>query len=94
MWLKGTFNFVIEHPGTNTFEGSEGLQLDTSVQHLEEDEAEEDQKCRNKEVLQPVHYSVCVRHTDNIYSFSADQHLYSSQQHYVTFILPVLFIFP
>jgi len=50
----------------NIFEGSEGLHLDTSVQHLEEDGAEEDQKYRNKEVLQPVPCSVCVRHTDNI----------------------------
>jgi hypothetical protein len=42
------------------FEGSEGLHLDTSLQHLEEDEAEEDQKRRNKEVLQPVSCRVCV----------------------------------
>ena len=48
------------------FEGSEGLHLDTTVQHLEGDEAEEDQKHRNKEVLQPVPCSVCVRHTVNI----------------------------
>ena len=41
------------------FEGSKGLHLGTSVQHLEEDEAEEDQKHRNKEVLQPVPCSVC-----------------------------------
>jgi len=32
------------------FEGSEALHLDTSLQHLEEDEAEEDQKRRNKEL--------------------------------------------
>jgi hypothetical protein len=41
------------------FEGSEGLHLDPILQHLEEDEAE-DQKCRNKEVLQPLPCSVCV----------------------------------
>ena len=56
----------MEHPGTSIFQGSEGLQLDTSVQHLAKDEAEEDQQCRNKEVLQPVPCSVCVRHTDNV----------------------------
>jgi hypothetical protein len=56
----------VENPGTSIFEGSEGLQLDTRVQHLEKDEAEEDQKHSNKEVLQPVPCSVCVRHTDNI----------------------------
>jgi len=39
--LKCTFNFVMEHPGTFMFQYSEGLQLDTSVQHLQEDEAEE-----------------------------------------------------
>ena len=33
------------------FQGSEDLHLDTSLQHLEEDEAEQNQKCRNKEVL-------------------------------------------
>jgi hypothetical protein len=38
----------MEHPGTSIFEGSEGLRLDTSVQHLEEEEAEEDHKQRNK----------------------------------------------
>jgi hypothetical protein len=66
VWLKCTFNFVMERPGTNIFEGSEGLHLDASVQHLEEHEAEEDKKCRNKEVLQLVPCSVCVRHSDNI----------------------------
>ena len=57
LFLKSVVNvlsyFVMEHPGTSIFEGSEGLHLDTSVQHLGEDEAEEDQKHRNKEVLQP-----------------------------------------
>jgi len=42
------------------FEGYKGLHLDTSLQHLEEDEAEEDQEHRNKEVLQAVPCSVCV----------------------------------
>jgi hypothetical protein len=56
----------MERPGMSTFEGSDGLHLNTSVQHLEDDEAEEDKKRRNKEVLQPVPCSVCVRHTDNI----------------------------
>ena len=46
----------MERPGMSIFQGSEGLHLDT----------EEDQKCRNKEVLQPVPCSVFVRHTDNI----------------------------
>jgi len=61
----------MERPGTSIFQGSKGLHLDTSVQHLEEDEAE-DQKWRNKEVLQPVPCCVCVwgrereRHTDNM----------------------------
>jgi hypothetical protein len=59
----------MEHPGISIFEGSEGLQLDTSLQHLEEDEAEEDQKRMNYEVLQPVPCTVCVRHI----AFSADQ---------------------
>jgi hypothetical protein len=45
------FDFLMENPGMSIFQGSEGLQLDTSLQHLEEDEAEEDQKRRNKEVL-------------------------------------------
>jgi hypothetical protein len=49
----------MQHPGLSIFGGSEGLQLDTSLQHLEEDEAEEDQKHSNKEVLQPVPYTVC-----------------------------------
>jgi hypothetical protein len=40
----------MEHPGMSIFQGSEDLQLDESFQHLEEDEAEEDQKRRNKEV--------------------------------------------
>lgn len=53
----------MEHPGMSIFEGSEGLHVDTSLQHLEEDEAEEDQKRRNKEVLQPVPYSVGVCET-------------------------------
>jgi hypothetical protein len=70
LFLKSVVNvlsyFVMEHPGTSIFEGSEGLHLDRSLQHLEEDEVEEDQKRRNKEVLQPVPCSVCVRHTDNI----------------------------
>ena len=48
----------MEHPGMSIFEGSEGLHLDTNLQHLEEDEAEEDQKRRNKEVLQPFPCSV------------------------------------
>jgi hypothetical protein len=56
----------MEHPDMSIFEGSEGLHLNTNLQHLEEDEEEEDQKHRNKEVLQPVPCSVCVRHTDNI----------------------------
>jgi hypothetical protein len=56
----------MEHPGTSIFEGSEGLHLDRSAQHLEEDEAEEDQKRKNKEVLQPVPCRVRVRHTHNI----------------------------
>jgi hypothetical protein len=55
----------MERPGMSIFEGFDGLQLDTSVQHLEDDEAEEDKR-RNKEVLQPVPCSVCVRRTDNI----------------------------
>ena len=55
----------MERPGVSIFEGFEGLYLDTSLQYLGEDEAEEDQKNRNKEVLQPVPCSVCVRHTDN-----------------------------
>ena len=63
VWLKCTFSFVTERPGTSIFEGSEGLHLDTSVQHLEEDEAEEDQKHRNKEILQPVPCNVCVCQT-------------------------------
>jgi len=29
VWLKCTFNFVMEHPGMSIFEGSEGLHLDT-----------------------------------------------------------------
>ena len=66
VWFKCKFNFLVENPGTSIFEGYEGLHLDTSVQHLEEDEAEEDQKHSNKEVLQPGPCSVCVRHTDNI----------------------------
>jgi len=33
------------------FQGSEGLYLDRSLRHLEEDKGEEDQKRRNKEVL-------------------------------------------
>ena len=89
--------FVIGHPGRRIFEGYKGLHLDRSLQHLEEDEAEEDKKHRNKEVLQPVPCSVCVRHMliiFNTYWFSADQQLYSSQQHYVTFTLPFWFIFP
>ena len=57
LFLKRVVNvlsyFVMKHPGTSIFEGSEGLHLDTSVQHIGEDEAEEDQKHRNKEVLQP-----------------------------------------
>jgi len=35
------------------FHGSEDLQLNTSLQHLEEHEAEEDQKRRDQEVLKP-----------------------------------------
>jgi hypothetical protein len=42
-------------PVMSIFQGSEDLQLDTSLQHLEEDEAEEDQERRNKEVLRPAH---------------------------------------
>jgi hypothetical protein len=38
----------MQHPGLSIFEGSDGLQLDTNLQHLEEDEAEEDQKHSNK----------------------------------------------
>jgi len=49
----------MEHPGMSIFEGSEGLHLDTSLQRLEEDEAEEDQKRMNMEVLHPVPCSVC-----------------------------------
>ena len=41
----------MEHPDMSIFQGSEGLHLDTSLQHLEEDEAEEEQKLRDKEVL-------------------------------------------
>jgi hypothetical protein len=41
----------MEHPGMIIFKGSEGLYLDRSLQHLEEDKGEEDQKCRNKVVL-------------------------------------------
>ncbi|XP_023701619.1 centrosomal protein of 152 kDa isoform X3 [Cryptotermes secundus] len=37
-------------PVMSIFQGSEDLQLDTSLQHLEEDEAEEDQERRNKEL--------------------------------------------
>ena len=57
----------MEHPDTSIFQCSEGLHLETSVQHLEDDEAEEAQKRRNLEVLQPVPCIVCVRHTDNIW---------------------------
>ena len=56
----------MEHPGTSMFQYFEGLLLVTSVQRLEEDEAEEDKKHRNKQVLQSVPWSVCVRHTDII----------------------------
>jgi len=48
------------------FQSFEGLPLDTSVQHIEEDEAIEDKKHRNKQVLQAVPCSVSVRHTDII----------------------------
>jgi hypothetical protein len=66
--LKCPTNVLMERPAMSIFQGSEGLHLDTSVQHLEEEEADEDQKQGNKEVLQPVPCSVCVRHTctDNI----------------------------
>ena len=56
----------MEHPGTSIFQVSESLHLITSLHHVEEDEAEEDQKRKNKEVLQPLPCSVRVRHTDNI----------------------------
>jgi hypothetical protein len=56
----------MDHPGTSIFVGSDGLKLDKSVQHLEEVEAEKDQKLRNKEVLEPFPCNVCVRLTDNI----------------------------
>ena len=56
----------MEHPGTSIFQVSKSLHLVTGLHHLEEDEAEEDQKHRNKEVLQRVPCSVRVRHTDNI----------------------------
>lgn len=42
-------------PVMSISQGSEDLQLDTSLQHLEEDEAEEDQERRNKEVLNLFH---------------------------------------
>lgn len=45
-------------PVMSIFQGSEDLQLDTSLQHLEEDEAEEDQERRNKEVLKPIPFKV------------------------------------
>jgi hypothetical protein len=41
-------------PVMSIFQGSEDLQLNTSLQHLEEDEAEEDQERRNKEVQKPA----------------------------------------
>jgi hypothetical protein len=40
----------LELSGMSIFQSSEGLHLDTSLQHLEEDEAEQDQKRRNEEV--------------------------------------------
>jgi hypothetical protein len=58
--LKCPTDGLMEHPAVSIFQGSEGLNLDTSVQHLEEKEADEDQKQRNKEVLQPVPCSVRV----------------------------------
>ena len=42
------FNFLKKCSGMSIFEG---LQLDIKLKHLEENEAEEDQKCKNKEVL-------------------------------------------
>jgi len=83
----------MECPGTSIFQDSEGLHLDTSVQHLEEDEAEEDRKHRNKEVPQPVPCSVCVSDIliiFNTYCFSVHQLLYSSHQYYVTFTFACL----
>jgi hypothetical protein len=44
----------MEHLGRRNFEGYKGLHIDTSLQHLEEDEAEEDKEHWNKEVLYPV----------------------------------------
>jgi len=61
-----TFSFLMEHPVTSIFQVSESLLPITILHHIEEDEAEEDQKRRNKEVLQPLPWSVRVRHTDNI----------------------------
>ena len=58
--LKCPTNVLMEHPAMSILQGSEGLHLDTSIQHLEEEEADEDRKQRNKEVLQPVPCSVCV----------------------------------
>jgi hypothetical protein len=40
----------MQHPGLSIVESSDGLQLDTSLQHLEGDGAEEDQKHSNKEI--------------------------------------------
>jgi hypothetical protein len=45
-------------PLISMYQSSEDLQLDTNFQHLEEDEAEEDQERRNKEVLKPIPFKV------------------------------------
>jgi hypothetical protein len=45
-------------PVVSMFQGSEDLQLDTSLQHFEEDEAEEDQKRRNMEVLKFIPFNL------------------------------------
>ena len=85
----------MEHPGTSISEGSKGLHLDTM---FSTERRMKQKKTRDTGIRRycSLYLAVCVSDIliiFNTYSFSADQQLHSSQQHYVTFTLPVLFIF-